>query len=247
MNEPFLYIFQKGFNYSQDGAGNRLVYHLCRCNLKCPWCSNPEGMARGGEAQKIRVDAVLNEAVSCRMMFIDGGGVTLTGGEVSCQYESAAKLLSLLKEQSINTCIETNASLKETLAVAELADYVIADFKSPDGEKLKEVTGADIGIIKSNLLEIAKSGKPLLVRVPLIKGFNTGAENAKGFALFFKELLQSADGNVKFEMLQYHEFGKEKWAKLGLEYTVTDGFVNDDDIKIFTDELNSCDIKLIKT
>ena len=37
-------IFQRGFNYSQDGFGNRLVYHLQGCNMNCPWCSNPEGM-----------------------------------------------------------------------------------------------------------------------------------------------------------------------------------------------------------
>lgn len=37
-------IFQKGFNYSQDGEGNRLVYHLQGCNMRCPWCANPEGM-----------------------------------------------------------------------------------------------------------------------------------------------------------------------------------------------------------
>ena len=37
-------IFGKGFNFGQDGPGNRLVYHLSGCNMKCIWCSNPEGM-----------------------------------------------------------------------------------------------------------------------------------------------------------------------------------------------------------
>lgn len=41
-------IFQKGFNYSQDGDGNRLVYHMQGCNLSCPWCANPEGMRPEG-------------------------------------------------------------------------------------------------------------------------------------------------------------------------------------------------------
>lgn len=43
-----LKIFQKGFNYSQDGRGNRLVYHLQGCNMRCPWCANPEGMKMDG-------------------------------------------------------------------------------------------------------------------------------------------------------------------------------------------------------
>lgn len=41
-------IFSKGWNFSQDGPGNRLVYHFQGCNFFCPWCSNPEGIALNG-------------------------------------------------------------------------------------------------------------------------------------------------------------------------------------------------------
>ncbi|MDR1610673.1 MAG: glycyl-radical enzyme activating protein [Candidatus Symbiothrix sp.] len=37
-------IFGKGWNFSQDGPGNRLLYHFQGCNFTCPWCSNPEGI-----------------------------------------------------------------------------------------------------------------------------------------------------------------------------------------------------------
>ena len=176
--DNIIHIFQKGFNYSQDGPGNRLVYHLSGCNLKCPWCSNPEGMKPSENATHLTTESIVKEALSCKMMFIDGGGVTLTGGEVTCQKDGVLNLLNQLKENGIHTCIETNASLKNCEDIFETVDYMIADFKSPDAEKLKSVTGADLEIIKENLLFRAKTLKPLLIRIPLINGFNNGEENA---------------------------------------------------------------------
>ena len=243
----FIHIFQKGFNYSQDGPGNRLVYHLAGCNLKCPWCSNPEGMELTKAATTLNIDDILKEVLSCKMLFIDGGGVTLTGGEVTCQRDGVIKLLNTLKQSNIHTCIETNASLKGCEEIFDCVDYMIADFKSPDGDLLKAVTGADIEIIKQNLLYRAKTGKPLLVRIPLINGFNCGAKNAILFCDFFNQLQATGNQNLFFEILTYHEFGKEKYEKNGKTYQYKNGFVSTEDVKILADEIKKNNLKLIHT
>lgn len=246
--ENKIHIFQKGFNYSQDGPGNRLVYHLSGCNLKCPWCSNPEGMETASDTLSLTVESIVKEALSCKMMFIDGGGVTLTGGEVTCQKDNVLLLLKKLKESNIHTCIETNASLKNCEDLFESVDYMIADFKSPDADELKAVTGADLDIIKDNLLFRAKTGKPLLIRIPLINGFNNGKENAVLFAEFFEELkIQSGNENLYFEILTYHEYGKEKYEKIGKEYKVSNGFVTPEDVKILATEIKNKNLELIHT
>ena len=241
-------VFQKGFNYSQDGPGNRLIYHLFGCNMRCPWCSNPEGLFEGGNHTEISIDEIITEALSCRMIFIDGGGVTLTGGEVTCQKDSVLYLLKKLKENNIHTCIETNASIPCCEEIFNTVDYMIADFKSPDKEMLKDITGADLETIKKNLLYRAKTGKPLLVRVPLVRFFNCNETDAISFADFFEELKKaSSTDNVSFEILTYHEFGKEKYYKSGKEYTVTDGFVSNDDVNRLLTELKKRNLKVINT
>lgn len=243
-----LYIFQKGFNYSQDGPGNRLVYHLSGCNFKCPWCSNPEGLTTTDKTQEVSTDDVVKEALSAKMIFIDSGGVTFTGGEATCQKDAVLKLIKELRINGINTCIETNASLNGCEEIFENVDYMIADFKTPSPEKASEILGADIDVIKKNLLFRAETGKPLLVRIPLIHYFNCGEENALGFGEFFSELHRAGNGdNVSFEILTYHEFGKEKYDKIGIDYTVSDGFVTADDVRILADELQRRNLKLINT
>ncbi len=41
-------LFHTGWNYSQDGPGNRMILHFQGCNFDCPWCSNPEGRSLEG-------------------------------------------------------------------------------------------------------------------------------------------------------------------------------------------------------
>lgn len=231
-------IFEKGFNYSQDGPGNRLVYHLSGCNMVCPWCSNPEGMTKSGK--EYETDEIICEIRSSIPMFFDGGGVTFTGGECTLQSKAICEIIDTLPE--VNFCIESNTDTPDFLTVAEKCDTIIVDYKSPDREKLLSVTGGNKEVIENNLRQIEKT-KHIHIRIPLIHSFNDDDESLEGFIEFFKSL----GGNFDVEILPYHEYGKEKWLKLSREYTVTDGFVKKETIKKFVDKFNENSIKVIKT
>lgn len=238
-----LYIFRRGFNYSQDGPGNRLIYHLKGCNLFCPWCSNPDGMLREKEDKPTPVSDLVNEALSCVPMFFDGGGVTLTGGEVSMQADGVQNLLQNLQSAKIHTAIESNASLSGFREIIPYADYIMVDFKSADSKCSKEMIGIDAETVLENLKFALKEGHTLHIRIPLIHNFNDRKEQREKIA----DVLSSLDGNFDVEILPYHEYGKEKWEKSGRKYTVTDGFVLPETVADFINELTNAGITVIKT
>ncbi len=232
-------ILQKGFNYSQDGPGNRLVYHLQGCNFRCKWCSNPESMnCEDEKAKNYTVDELLSEAKRSRMMFFDGGGVTFTGGECTLQYEELTEILIKLREEGINTAIETNASSPHLLEIAENVDYLIADFKHYDKGVHKKWIGVGNEAVKANLEKIFASGRQIHIRIPVIKNIN---DNPQGFVDYFKGFDTSS---AVFEFLSYHEFGKDKWTQ---DYEIEDGFVPDETIEYFRKLFTQNGMKVTKT
>lgn len=231
-------IFNKGFNFAQDGPGNRLVYHLQGCNMRCIWCSNPEGMSFDG-GKKYSVGEILDECKRSRMMFFSGGGVTFTGGEATVQYDELSELLKLLKKEKIHTAIETNGTSKKLLRLSRDVDYLIMDFKHYDADLHKLYTGTDNGIIKENFEKICNSGRQIHIRIPLINGINTA--EPENFAEFFSKFNTN---NVVFEFLSYHEYGKDKWTE---EYKVQNGFVSKSDLERFKEVFKKNNLKLIIT
>ena len=270
-----LTIFQKGFNYSQDGPGNRLVYHLQGCNMACRWCANPEGIpdkpplmavksplldavcphgairdgaldraacreCRGRECVTVHkndglvcrgvtipVEALIDEVERSRGMFFEDGGVTLTGGEPTRQFEGIKAFLALLKEAGVSTAVETNGTHPDLAALFPLIDTLMMDFKHPDTAVHKAFTGVGNEEIRRNIRRAAQSHPRVQLRVPLINGFNVGQAELDGFLAFFQGL--KADGlsleNVTIEFLRYHEFGRQKWEQCGWEYRVENGAV----------------------
>lgn len=288
-------VFRKGFNYSQDGPGNRLVYHLQGCNMRCAWCSNPEGMARKGTLlvdadglrksacphgaiagkvidrercalcttrecltinrnQSIRwssspcdVEALVAEAKRSVPLYFDGGGVTLSGGEVTVQFSAAKRLLQRLKEEGIHTTIETNGAHRRLGELFPLVDCLIVDFKHHDDARLREATGVGIALIQRNLRKALAEHPNVLIRIPLIGGFNDAPADAERFAAFFEPLNTS---RVRFEFLSYHEYGKDKWAQCGLPYRMErmkNAFVSDATVAQFKSVFEANGLHVIHT
>ncbi len=212
-----LRVFQRGFNFSQDGPGNRLVYHLQGCNLRCPWCSNPEGLSIDG-GWITTPEALAAEAVRSRLMFFEGGGVTLTGGEVTLQWEAVLHLLSLLKAEGIHTCIETNGTSPHLPELFPVLDLLIMDLKHHDSARHKAVIGMGLEQTIANITAALDAGQQLALRIPLIGGFNASAQDAKQFAALLNRLNVGKRATV--ELLLYHEYGRSKYDKLHLPYTM---------------------------
>lgn len=232
-------ILQKGFNYSQDGPGNRLIYHLQGCNFHCKWCSNPESMgAYNSECKEYTVDELADEVRRSRMMFFDGGGVTFTGGECTLQYDELIPLLKKLRDININTAIETNGSSTHLPEIAEYVDYLIMDFKHYDTNMHKKWIGCGNEAVKKNIEYFLASGRQLHIRIPLIKGVN---DDVDGFIEYFRTLDTS---NAVFEFLPYHEFGKDKWLQ---KYEISDGFISEKTLAEFKEKFASNGMKITVT
>lgn len=238
-------VFQKGFNFSQDGPGNRLVYHLQGCNLHCPWCSNPEGLSKSGGTD-YSISELMDEACRSRLMFFSGGGVTLTGGEVTIQFDEVKNFLTQLKREGVHTCIETNGISTRLPELFPVLDLLIMDIKHYDPQKHREVTGLPNSFTIANIAEALRCGQELALRIPLIGGFNASEEDAKGFAALFTKL--GVAGKATVELLTYHEYGKDKYASLGMEYTMTEAArITPGQLSRFREILETSEIKIIKT
>ena len=231
-------IFQKGFNFGQDGPGNRLVYHLQGCNMKCIWCSNPEGMSLCG-GYDISTEDLLAEAISAKPMFFSGGGVTFTGGEATMQFEELKKVLMLLKENGIHTAIETNGTSPRLGELLPFVDYLIMDFKHHHSPTLQKYTGVGNELVKRNFEANCKAGRQQHIRIPLIKGIN--ADMPEGFAEYF---MSCDTSKTLFEFLPYHEYGKGKWQS---EYLVKDGFVPKETLEEFKNAFKANGLNIVET
>ena len=144
------------------------------------------------------------------------GGVTLGGGEPTFQGEFAYALLQRLKEDHINVALDTCGYTKTDLGLKLLmeADLLLYDIKGMDPQEHLRNTGVSNEIILANLKKLDAMRKEIIIRMPIVPGYNDSESNIKSAAEFLSQLKSVK----RVDLLPYHEYGKVKYKQLGREY-----------------------------
>ena len=193
----------------------------CRACLKCADVC-PSGAVRLW-GKRYTVEQLLREIEKDRSFYEkSGGGVTLSGGEVLLQWEFAMELLRRCKERGIHTCVESalHVPWEHAEAVFRYTDLIITDIKHMDSAAHKAFSGVGNERILANIRRAAALGKPLVVRTPVVPGYNGDEASIRAIGAFLRDEL---GGNIlQYQLLPYRKMGTEKYESIRLAYPLAD-------------------------
>lgn len=144
-----------------------------------------------------------------------GGGVTIGGGEPTFQPLFTQALLRKCRDNYIHTAIDTcgYTLTGKGLTVLEEADLLLYDLKGMEpGEHLRNTAVSNEPILE-NLKRLDAMGKPIIIRIPIIPGYNTSAQNSNA-----AEFLSGLKSVARVDLLAYHKYGEVKYGQLGRSY-----------------------------
>lgn len=157
---------------------------------------------------------VLNIVLRDRAYYKEtGGGLTVSGGEPMMQIDFLEELFYLAKGEGLRTNIETcgYAPPSAFVRIAPLTDCFLFDWKESDPKKHRFFTGADNQPIRENLALLNEMGAEIVLRLPLIPGYNDSDEHREGIAA-----IANRYKNIRYlEILPYHPLGIAKERELG--------------------------------
>ena len=198
----------------EQGTGIVLLRERCRgCGRCVAGC--PQG-ARRLVGNQMTVEEIVEEVEKDRLFYKNsGGGITLSGGEPMHQPDFTRALLMRCKEKGLHTVLDTSgyAQLKDWDSVLEYADLVLFDLKQMNPVQHQEYTGVSTELILKSAREIASQKIPMIIRIPLVPGYNDMRVNIEGCAHFAQEIHVD-----RVELLPFHKLCMSKYTKLNKEW-----------------------------
>ena len=187
---------------------------ICPSPDSCALCgecvNNCPAEARKLYGRKYTADE-LYEIISTDIDFYraTGGGVTFSGGECMLYPDFLAEIAEKCASGGISVAIDTAGNLPPSHfeKVLPYTSCFLYDIKALDPELHKKGTGADNQLILENLEKLIETGKRIIIRTPVIPGYNDGDELQK-----IKQYCTAR--GLEHELLPYHAIGESKKAAL---------------------------------
>lgn len=174
--------------------------------------------------RKQTAEELLKEVIKDKVFYdTSGGGVTFSGGECMLQPAALLEVLKLCKENGIHTAVDTAGCVpwESFERILPYTDLFLYDMKCFSEELHIQGTGVSNQLILENLKKLsAEFEGDIMIRIPVIPGFNEEAQELQAMADFLSGL------RIKeVELLPYHKMGGHKYEAAGMkftEYTVPD-------------------------
>jgi pyruvate formate lyase activating enzyme len=209
-----------------DGPGIRTTVFLKGCPMSCMWCHNPEGQSRqpqvirapageriaGKEYTAIELAAFLNQQVD--ILRANEGGFTFSGGEPLLQADFVAEVIDLLDD--VHVLLDTSGYGQEQdfCRLVDRSDLVFFDLKLIDSKAHQHYTGCNNALILKNLQLLTETGKPFVVRVPLVPGVTDTDQNLADIV----QTVHGLSGLLRVELLPYNKAAGSKYQYAGMEF-----------------------------
>ena len=167
------------------------------------------------DGRRVSVDDVMRVAAQDRIFYEEsGGGITLSGGEPLAQPDFAVALAEACREANLHVALDTSgyAAPDHFLQVASVVDLVLYDIKAVDAAKHREGTGASNEIVLENLRRLVAldDGPEVVIRYPLVPGFNAAQSDLEEFLGLMKEIGRPV------ELIPFHRLGLAKYEAMGM-------------------------------
>jgi pyruvate formate lyase activating enzyme len=207
---------------------NRPVTDADKCIL-CGRCVDVcVAGAREIIGREMTVSQVMAE-VERDVIFYDqsGGGVTFSGGEPLMQPDFLVALLNQCRALNIHTAVDTSCYAGPDIvkSVAEKTDLFLCDIKHIDNETHERFTGVGNKLILDNIKLISQTGKKIVIRIPIVPGFNDDPANIEATG----EFAASLPGIGRIDILPFNRGGIEKSARLASKVELMQTETPDDD------------------
>ena len=205
-----------------DGPGTRFVVFVQGCPMRCAYCHNPDTWEMNG-GTLMEPSYIIEQYERNKAFYVNGGGLTVTGGEPLMQIDFMIDLFTLAKEHGIHTCIDTsgiafnpaNAALMEKMdKLMSMTDLVMLDIKHIDPEKHKELTQQP----NTNILKFAEylndKHIDMWIRHVVVPGLTDDDRYLFKLGYYIGQFT-----NLKaLDVLPYHTMGEKKYESLGIPY-----------------------------